>query len=158
MKITPCSAQPKPSNAPIIQDPVLVTLDCSLYYNTENGIVPWHHDVYCSKVFGETVLTVLNEHCLKQNMGLVHIGFYNPRMARNAQGKPLGRWSNHAYGLAGDLKGFCIHGELLTFDKYKDMQEVIALMKASVIQTGRKPEIMDEGKGAWLHIGIWHTN
>jgi hypothetical protein len=152
-----------PPDKPKVENPVLVAMDVPMFYMTERGPTPWDHKVFCGKAFADTVLAELNDILGKAGLGLVHLGFYNPRQARHKDGTPIvpARWSNHAFGEAVDFKGVIRGGNP---DDFLD----IAAMKASlstvlrdienrcadaIKRIDRKPEIVDEG--GWLHIGLW---
>ena len=154
-----------PPDKPLVENPVKVTMDIPLFYATERGPVAWDHTVFCSEAFAKTVLQTVTDLLLPQGLGLVHIGFYNPRMARKKGGtliEPI-RWSNHAYGEAMDFKGVMTEGgEFLSLDYVgkgapvmdKELFKEIWQGCAEAIRAiDRTPEIVSEG--AWVHIGIW---
>lgn len=155
-----------PPDKPLVINPVLVEMDIPLFYMTERGPVPWAHKIFCGKAFADTVLKELNTLFIEHSVGLVHIGFYNPRKARHKDGSPIvpTRWSNHAYGEAVDFKG-------ITTDATGDSFLGIAAMKQkqpnllsainqrvsqAIVSYGRRAEIVDEGD--WLHIGLWPSS
>ena len=164
MKIEPTTQSTlPPPDKPLVNSPVLVELDVPLFYMTERGPIPWAHKVFCGKTFADTVLTEVNAVLQAGGLGLVHLGFYNPRQARRKDGTPIvpARWSNHAYGEAVDFKGV-VRGanpdDFLDIAAMKaGLSAVLADIEnrcASAIKAiDRKPEIVDEG--GWLHIGIW---
>ncbi|MEM7121812.1 MAG: hypothetical protein AAF563_11080 [Pseudomonadota bacterium] len=152
-----------PSDKPLVESPVLVGMDVPLFYMTERGPVTWEHKVFCGRAFADTVLTEMNDIMKVAELGLVHLGFYNPRKARRRDGTPISpeRWSNHAFGEAVDFKGIVQTDDTDNFldiaamktsapDVLKNMSERCA---NAIEAIGRKPEIVDEG--SWLHIGIW---
>lgn len=151
-----------PPDKPQILNPVLVTLDVPLFYQTERGPTLWAHPVFCAAKFADSVLLQLNRFALEHSYALVHLGFYNPRKARRRDGTfitPI-RWSNHAFGGAVDFKGVISQsgeGDFLQVarmpaDQVADIREECA---RAILGVGERPEIVDEG--AWLHIGIWHS-
>lgn len=152
-----------PADKPRVLNPVLVEMDIPLFYMTERGPVPWQHKVFCGRAFAETVLKAINQLFRERGLGMVHIGFYNPRKARRKDGTPIvpARWSNHAYGEAVDFKGVTRGGSADEFVSIRQMKtsmtEELTLLKsgceAAIVALGRKPEIVDEGD--WLHIGLW---
>lgn len=147
-----------PLDKPLVKDPVRVTMDIPLYYMTERGPVPWDHTIFCARAFADTVLYTINGIFCEQQLGFVHLGFYNPRKARRRNGaliEPV-RWSNHAYGEAGDWKGIVTQdGEFTpvgTLDE-KLFMAVWSGCTVAIRDIGRKPEIINER--GWVHIGIW---
>jgi len=153
-----------PPDKPLVEDPVKVTMDIPLFYVTERGPTPWPHSIFCSRVFAETVLKAMNDLLFLKHMGMVHIGFYNPRQARKKDGsliEPV-RWSNHAYGEAMDWKGVMTAAAVFQgVDVVHDttamdralLQEIWNRCSAAILAIGRRPEIVNEG--AWIHIGLW---
>ena len=151
-----------PLSKPNVVEPVVVRMTVPLYYCTERGPEPWDHSVFCARLFAETVLTTLDKVLAEHNASMVHIGVYNPRMARKKNGKPLDppRWSNHAYGSAIDFKGVIIDNKFTPIPVMKKTHiELLNTIKNecsnAITKTNHKPEIVDEGD--WIHIGIWHS-
>jgi hypothetical protein len=151
-----------PEDKPAVASPVLVTLDRPFYYVSERGPVPSAHPLFCGRAFAETVLAVMHELLEGQGLAVAHVGVYNPRFARRANGKPIlpKRWSNHAYGEAMDFKGVVEEGDpdLIGLDamrrRWPDLLPALAERCGTEIKRiGRRPEIVDEG--GWLHIGLW---
>jgi hypothetical protein len=143
--------------APILRDPVEVTLSVPVYYDDGKDLILSKSKIFCERVFANTVLKVLDAMALEKQYGVVHVGVYNARKARRKDGteiKPT-RWSNHAYGLAIDFKGWRTKdGEYLKVSADKTMAgEVIDRVRVSVEAAKRKPETVDEG--GWAHLGIW---
>jgi hypothetical protein len=160
MEIIPTGQQAGPPRGkPHVVNPVKAKLNIPLYYNTERGPVPWNHGIYCSHVFAATVLGPLEVLFERNNWGLCHIGFYNPRLARTKAGKTIQpeRWSNHSHGLAVDFKGTVDEdGKLTTVRQLKAkglLDDIVGPVQTAILKANRKPEIVDEG--GWLHIGIW---
>ena len=149
-----------PTDKPVVKDPVVVELDVPLYFISERGPTP-SRTIFCAKSFVLTVLVPLQAIAQSQGWGLAHVGFYNPRKARHKDGTPIipARWSNHAFGEAGDFKGFVdAEGELISINdlklKHPDVyQQVLNQCKDAITAAGRRAEIVDEG--GWLHIGMW---
>jgi len=147
-----------PKDKPLVEEPVKAHMDIPLYYMTERGPTPWNHSIFCAKVFAETILLTLNRLLSDSGLGMVHLGVYNPRMARKRDGTPITpkRWSNHSYGLAVDFKG--VVDEYGKFEDIRGMDKFLlskieAECRGAVGKWGRKWEIVDEGD--WLHLGIW---
>lgn len=164
MKISPCGQSTlPPPDKPLVQNPVLVSMDVPLYYMTEHGPVGWAHDVFCGKAFADTVLEQLNQMFKDSGRGLVHIGFYNPRKARRKDGSPVTpeRWSNHAYAEAVDFKGLVLDGDPGRFVSIAGMKasmpsqlsEIRSRCERAINAIGRRAEMVDEGE--WLHMGLW---
>ncbi len=166
MKITP--ARPRtdiPADAPVLRDPVNVVMDVPVFYVNERGPIRMFGPQYCERVFATSVLRTINAILSERNLGLAHLGIYNPRMARHANGDPIlpPRWSNHAHGCAMDFKGVVLSGDVpVLVDiramrqdvKYRDLlEDAAAQCRASIISIQRNPEIVDEG--GWIHVGIW---
>ena len=155
MKIT-ATAQSgiDPANKPMVNFPVSVLADMPVYYSEDKGLTLVKSGIFCSRLFADTVLKVINDHCVEHNLGLVHIGVYNPRPARKKDGTnfiPL-RWSEHAYGNAIDLKGFAQSGKLIYTDKephFKDLLKKIVDMCAS-----KKVTLSVVNETNWYHIGL----
>jgi hypothetical protein len=105
-------------------------------------------------LFADVILKTIENHCVEHNLGLVHIGVYNPRPARKKDGTnfiPL-RWSEHAFGNAIDLKGFTQNGKLIYADKephFKDLLKKIVDMCAS-----KKVTLSVVNETNWYHIGL----
>ncbi len=161
MKVEP-SEQPVggPPGKPLIENPVKVTLDIPVFYATERGPVPWNHSIICGKAFADTVLKECESLMQDRGLGLVHLGFYNPRQARRKDGTIIQppRWSNHAYGEAMDFKGVITESGEGEFLEVADMEsdvldKIIESCRSAIEAAGRKPEIVDEG--SWYHIGLW---
>ena len=152
-----------PPDKPRVANPVKATLTIPVFYATERGPVPYTQPIFCGRVFAETVLKALERCCLGWQFGLVHIGLYNPRKARKADGKVIRpvRWSNHAYGEAMDFKGIVTNLGQGRFYNIKRMQwgcpsklgDVWTGCEEAIESKGLRPEIVDEQD--WLHIGIW---
>lgn len=154
-----------PAGVPVLQDPVNVELDVPVYYVNERGPIRVFGPQYCERIFANTVLKTLNSILNERNLGLAHLGIYNARMARHANGTPIlpARWSNHAYGCAMDFKGVVLPGldpklldvkTMLNDPQYKPLlNEAQAQCRASIVNIQRRPEIVDEG--GWVHVGIW---
>ena len=166
MKITPATRRSDiPAGAPVLQDPVNVVLDVPVYYVNERGPIRMYSAQYCERIFATSVLKTMNAILRDRNLGLAHLGIYNARMARHADGRPIlpERWSNHSYGCAMDFKGVVLPGDepvLLAISALKQdpaykvlLTDAEAQCRASIVNTKRKPEIVDEG--GWVHIGIW---
>lgn len=154
----------RPPGIPPIIDPVKVTLDCEVFYDTGNGLKSLTgKPIFCEWRFATTVLTALEQKCMKYGYGLVHVGVYAPRFARRPNGKPIlvggkPRVSGHN-GRAIDWKGL-----VLPTGQYMDMLDLRAnspvmlkeitdycrhLMKAARL----RPEIVVEP--SWLHCGYY---
>ena len=137
-----------------VQKPVRAFLECQVYYNTENGIVPSNGGIYCDSLFADIVLKPIEEYCIKYDYSFAHIGCYNPRFARDKNGQPIldkngqQRISNHAFGTAIDAKGLVTHGMIIGIP-----QELIDEIRAGIEKQGKKPEIVDEVR--WWHIGFF---
>jgi hypothetical protein len=152
-----------PPDKPQVANPVKVTLDVPVYYMTERGPLLSKRAIFCGKAFADTALKELNTILGEAQCGLLHLGFYNPRKARKADGTPIvpARWSNHAYGEAVDFKGVVRNNDPDDFldiagmkAKAPDLLAKIQSRCAAAIEAaGRRPEIVDEG--GWVHIGIW---
>jgi len=151
-----------PSDKPLIDNPVKVTMDIPLYYLDDSGF-SLNHSVVCGEAFADTVLKELERILQEQNLALVHIGFYNPRKARRKDGtliQPV-RWSNHAYGEAVDFKGVKTdsgEGEFLGIAEMEatmpeTLEEIVDSCNRAIIDAGREPEIVHEGD--WYHLGLW---
>lgn len=149
-----------PENKPLLVEPVEVTLDCPVFYDNDGVLIRQTSGIRCSKVFAETVLHVLEEVCVKYGFGLVHVGFYNARYARKANGKPIvpQRWSNHSRGLAIDWKGVKSNGVFysvskLKTDSPKKYEEFVGGCRAAIKAAGRRVEIVYEI--GWQHLGLY---
>ncbi len=155
-----------PGNKPTLQRPVMATLDIPLFYLTQRGPVLWPHSILCDKVFATTVLAEMNDFARQYHFGLVHLGVYNPRMARRKDGTLIvpHRWSNHAYGKAMDFAGIVTQdgeGDYLPISKMrstahgcpKKLRDVIRDCDAAIRGAHAVPEIVDEGR--WLHVGFY---
>lgn len=154
-----------PSGAPVLQDPVSVELDVPVYYVSERGPIRMFGPQYCERVFATSVLRTLNTILRDRNLGLAHLGIYNARKARRADGTAIvpSRWSNHAYGCAMDFKGVVLPGDEPKLLDLKTMMQdagyrallndASAQCAASIVNAQRRPEIVDEG--GWVHLGIW---
>lgn len=166
MKITPAKRRTDiPAGAPVLRDPVNVVLDVPVFYVNERGPIRVFGPQYCERIFATTVLKTINSILSEKNLGLAHLGIYNPRKARRANGEPIlpPRWSNHAYACAMDFKGVVLPGDvpvLLDIKAMKADAHYLALLndasarcKESITAINRKPEIVDEG--GWIHVGIW---
>ena len=166
MKITK-SAQPTcaPANKPKITDPVTAVLEVPVYYNTERGPVPSNNKLFAAGILAETVLAELEKWAKKYNFALVHIGLYNPRPARRADGTPIlvhgkPRWSGHAYALGIDWKGIITdggHGDFLNTDELDagapaKFQELLHNVRAAIAAQHRNAEIVKEP--GWYHLGL----
>ena len=111
MKITAATRRTDiPAGAPVLQDPVHVVLDVPVYYVNERGPIRMHEAQYCERIFATSVIKTMNAILKDRNLGLAHLGIYNARMARHADGSPIlsARWSNHSYGCAMDFKGLVL--------------------------------------------------
>lgn len=152
-----------PADKPAVANPVEVTLDIPVFYMSDRGPVVSTHPIFCGRAFADTVLTQVNTLLQGNGLGLVHLGVYNPRKARRADGSPIvpERWSNHAFGEAMDFKGVT-QGD--NPDQFTDVRRMATQMTQLLQQlrsncdtaiTGirRRPEIVDEVN--WLHVGIW---
>ena len=166
MRITPATRRTDiPAGAPVLQDPVNVVLDVPAYYVNERGPIRVYSAQYCERIFATSVLRTMNTILQSKNLGLAHLGIYNARMARHADGSPIlpARWSNHSYGCAMDFKGVVLPGdEPVLVDiraLHQDpgyrvlLRDAEAQCRGSIVNIHRRPEIVDEG--AWFHIGIW---
>lgn len=153
----------RPTGAPNVVNPVKATLDCPVYYYGENGPVPSFSPVYCAGTFARTVLAAIEEWCVKHHFALVHVGIYNPRPARKANGQEITpkRWSNHAYGCAIDFKGIKVnHGkggflsvDILQADAPAKWRELLDAVSDAMKAANLKPEMVDEG--GWYHMGYF---
>lgn len=166
MRITPTKRRTDiPVDAPVLQDPVNVELDVPVYYVNERGPIRVFSPQYCERVFATSVLKTLNSILKDRNLALAHLGIYNARKARRADGTAIvpSRWSNHSYGCAMDFKGVVLPGDepvLLDINALKHdpdyrllLDVAAAQCKASIVNIQRRPEIVDEG--GWVHLGIW---
>ena len=164
MKIT-TTGQPamRPANAPLMKNPCTVKLDVPVFYNTERGPIPSNGGIVCSSDFAKTVLAALETWAKTYHFGIVHIGCYNPRMARNMNGTPIlpARWSNHAFGTAIDFAGVLVGGSLvivrtgeLETGAAKKWAELITAVTTSITHAGYRPEVVREG-GIWEHLGFY---
>ena len=152
-----------PTGKPVVIDPVLVTPAVPVYFAGDHGPVPVTGPIYCSRLFATTVIAKQEAWALAHHFALVHVGVYNPRKARHADGTPIEppRWSNHAYGGAEDWKGVITengHGQFLTVDDLQTnapakYRELIDAVTAAIKSAGKKPEIVDEG--GWVHLGMY---
>lgn len=149
------------SEYPQLTDPVNALFNCRIFYATDEGIIDGGRRFFCERIFAITVLSEIENWCLKYGFGMVHIGSYNPRYARHKNGteiKPR-RWSNHAYGLAIDFKGIKDNnGRFISFENMQlqcpaKLNELIGNIKHAIAGKNRRAEIVDEGQ--WVHIGIW---
>jgi hypothetical protein len=153
--------QPKKEN-PQFDDPVNATLDCHVYVATDDGVMEGNRKIYCDRVFAVTVLKPLEAWCLKYGFGIIHIGVYYPRPARNFSGQEIKprRWSNHAYGLAIDFKGVRdnngknIYMDKLLSESPAKMKELLININNAIKEKGRKPELVNE-RSCWYHLGVW---
>jgi len=155
-----------PPDKPEVENPVKVTLDVPSYYMTERGPLLSKRAIFCGKAFADTVLTELNAILSAAQCGLLHLGFYNPRKARDKNGKTFipERWSNHAFGEAVDFKGVVRNNDPDDFLDIAGMKQkapelltrIQTRCAAAIEAAGRKAEIVDEG--GWFHIGIWPKN
>ena len=164
MKITLTKARAKPDGAPSVLNPVSVKLDVLVYYYGNSGPQLVKSPIYCAELYAKTVLTVLNTWATKYCFAIVHVGFYNPRMARHADGTPIkpARWSNHAYGSAGDIKGIIAGDKLfismpdLKANSPKKYNELMTAINQAIANAGHRPEIIHEGGNpGWTHVGIY---
>jgi hypothetical protein len=150
-----------PAGQPTIKNPVLVTMDRPVYYTADNGIVPLTRPTFCGRDFAETVLLSMAETLEAAGWSIAHVGVYNARQARRANGAPIrpARWSNHAYGEAMDFKGIVgADRKLIGIAEMKRshaelLRTLIDVCERRIKALGRRPEIVDEG--GWFHIGIW---
>jgi hypothetical protein len=155
-----------PPDKPLVENPVKVKMDVTVYYQTERGPTLSNSRIFCGKAFADTVLTEINAIMQEHGLGLVHLGFYNPRKARKKDGTPIvpTRWSNHAYGEAMDFKGVVRGNDPDNFADIAAMkqqlpeilQRIQTRCAAAIEAAGRRPEIVDEG--GWFHIGLWPRN
>jgi hypothetical protein len=151
----------KPPDFPPVHTPVNAYLDIPFYYVTDDKKPPqrWDHPAFVDRIYAETVLTALEESLETGGYGIAHVGIYEPRFARHANGTDIlpHRFSNHGLGLAMDFKGVVdIHGRYTPYTKMGEtiIQDlIIGPATAAIERAGRKPEIKDEL--GWLHIGIW---
>lgn len=160
MKITKAQ-QPAGADAPIVHDPVYVTMDRPVYYVTERGPTLSVHPIFCGLAFATTVLDVMQNTVEAAGWSIAHVGVYNPRPARHKDGsliKPK-RWSNHAYAEAMDFKGVVgANGKLVTIAEMKQrhpelLKKLLDSCAKAIAALGRRAEIVDEG--GWIHIGLW---
>ena len=152
-----------PPDKPAVENPVKVTLDVPIYYMTERGPLLSKRAIFCGKAFADTVLKELNAILSEEKCGLLHLGFYNPRKARKANGQPIvpARWSNHAYGEAVDFKGVVRNNDPDDFLDIAGLKQkapellakIQARCAAAIEAAGRKAEVVDED--GWIHIGLW---
>lgn len=149
-----------PAGAPIIKQPVLVTMDRTVYY-TGAGLLALTKPIFCGRDFADSVLHAMAETLEAAGWSIAHVGVYNARQARRSDGHPIrpARWSNHAYGEAMDFKGIVgTEGRLIGIAEMKEQHAELlhALLDACerrIKALGRRPEIVDEG--GWIHLGIW---
>jgi hypothetical protein len=149
-----------PEGKPLLEHPVEVTLSCAVFYDNDGVLLRQTSGIRVSKVFADTVMHVIEDWCAKYGFDFVHVGFYNARYARKANGKPITpqRWSNHSYGLAVDWKGVRVNGVFysvakLKTDSPKKYQELVGGCRAAIKAAGRKPELVFEG--GWQHLGLY---
>lgn len=166
MKITPFKGKLEYApNAPHIIDPVVVTLDVSVYYVTERGLVSSNRGIVVSRVFAETVLAAQEEEAKQYGFGIAHVGFFVSRPARDRQGRdflPL-RWSNHAKGCGEDFKGYVVtdaegQPKLVGIQELKrtapaKFTGLLKAVRAKLKARGLREEIVDEG--TWVHLGLY---
>lgn len=156
----------RPAHAPPVQRPVLVTMDRPVYYVTERGPTPGSSPIFCGQAFADTVLAAMRDVLESAGWSIAHVGVYNPRQARRANGALIRppRWSNHARGEAVDFKGL-VHSNNknqvpslvdipLMKKRHKPLLDnLLAECEARIKAAHRRPEIVDEG--GWIHIGLW---
>ena len=166
MQINPTTQRIRPDGAPVVVDPVNVKLDVPVYYTGDGTPQLMQSPIYCSGAFAEIILQVLNDWAAAYSFRVCHLGVYNPRMARRVDGTPIRptRWSNHAWGAAIDFAGvlttdnpdnyMCIT-DMLEDDNYRDIaQQLLDRCQAAIDIAGRRSEIVNEGHGNWMHLGI----
>lgn len=162
IEITPTTQRADgPANKPEVPNPVLVRMERPVYYVSERGPLPISSRIFCGRDFAETVLSAMHDVLESAGWSIAHIGIYNPRQARRANGaliKPV-RWSNHAHAEAMDFKGLVTeNGQLLNIPTLKQRHSLLLgnlldECEARIKARHRRPEIVDEG--GWLHIGLW---
>ena len=150
-----------PPDKPLIKNPVEVTMDFPVYYADDSGL-KLNHSVICGEAFADTVFKECERIFQEQNLALVHIGFYAPRLARRKDGTLIEppRWSNHAYGEAMDFKGVITdsgEGEFLGIADMEStmpetLREIVESCERAITDAGREPEIVHEGN--WYHVGL----
>jgi len=152
-----------PPGRPEIEDPVIARLTVPVYYAGEHGLIPSVNGILCARLFAHTVLLEMERFALEEQAALAHVGVYNPRKARHADGSPIvpERWSNHAYAMAMDWKGLLYADQRAYLDipglKREMPQGLECFLDAcrhAIAKTARRAEIVDEG--GWIHIGIYH--
>jgi len=166
MKVEPTTQRDKLAGAPDVFDPVNVTMDVDVYYTGDGYPVKVKSPIYCARSFADTVLQCIEDWCATYSFRPCHLGVYNPRMARRVNGTLIvpHRWSNHAYGAAIDFAGVLTTDspddymniiDMLNDDNYRDIaQELIDNCEVAIEDAGRRIEIVNEGSGTWMHIGM----
>ena len=164
MKIVSAQQDSKrPAGVPPINDPVRVTLDCKVWYDTGAGLKLSTGAIFCERRFAETVLAALEAKCVKYGYGLVHVGIYAPRLARHEDGTPIliegkPRVSNHN-GRAIDWKGFKLpDGTYLTVPNMRKNAparyiEILDHCRHMMRAIGLRAEVQPES--TWTHLAFW---
>lgn len=161
MFITSTKRRPAPDGAPVVHDPVSVTMDVQVLYPGSGMPERTLSPIYCSRSFAAIVLMTMNAWAEKYGFAIVHLGVYNPRKARKADGTPIlpSRWSNHAYGEAMDWAGIVttdgkwLKPRALRSGSPAKYRELLDSLRAVIASNHRREEIVDEG--GWIHIGMF---
>ncbi|SMF94321.1 hypothetical protein SAMN02949497_1631 [Methylomagnum ishizawai] len=156
----------RPADAPLVLEPCLATMDKPVYYVTERGPTLSSSPIFCGRAFADTVLAAMHDVLESAGWNIAHVGVYNPRQARRANGALIRppRWSNHAHGVAMDFKGIVQTSNKnqtpslvdipLMKKRHKTLLDnLLAECKDRIKAAHRRPEIVDEG--GWIHIGLW---
>jgi hypothetical protein len=151
-----------PVDKPKLTDPVQITLDVPVFYQTDDGPKPANPLITCDRAHAMLIYRVLNDWAVRHHFSIVHLGTYYPRQARKPNGKPImyrgkPRWSGHSWG-AIDWEGIITSdGQHLNANELEasapaKYRELMNDLRAGIAAVHRTAEIVKEPH--WRHLGL----